>query len=497
MDTLPLLLGGFATALQPTYLAYALAGCLMGTLIGVLPGIGPAAGTAMLIPITGALDPTGSIIMLAAIYYGAMYGGTITSVLANTPGEAASAVTCLDGHRMARAGRAGPALAIAAIGSFIGGIVATAGLVLVALPLTRLALTFGPPEIFALLLVGLAMVTALASRSILRAMVAAVLGMLIAQIGIDPVMGTARFTFGRPELYEGVSIIAVVMGLFGIAEILANAERRGGDVFAAPLGSLWLGRGDLRRAAAPIGRGTAIGFLLGLVPGLGAMIPTFLAYAVEKRLSKTPERFGTGMIEGVAAPETANNAYANAALIPLFTLGIPSSPTIAVLMGAFMVNGLIPGPALFVEHAAFAWAVIASLVIGNAMLLVLNLPLVPLWVGLLRIPYPILAAIIVVFCVVGVYSVNSSPFDIWVMLVFGALGYGLRKVDIPVAPMVLTLVLTPLIERTLRQSLEMSGGDPTIFIERPLTLGLLAAAAAVLLVAGLDLLRGLRGDSEI
>ncbi len=496
MDTLALLAGGFATALQPANLAFALAGCLMGTLIGVLPGIGPAAGTAMLIPLAGALDPTGSIIMLAAIYYGAMYGGTITSVLANTPGEAASAVTCLDGHAMARAGRAGPALAIAAIGSFVGGMIATAGLILVALPLTRVALTFGPPEVFALLATGLAMVTALASRSALRALVAAVLGMLVAQVGIDPVMGTARFTFGRGELYEGVSIIAVVMGLFGIGELLANVERRASPDFAPEIGRMWLSRADARDSAGAVLRGTAIGFLLGLVPGLGSMVPTFLSYAVEKKLSPTPERFGTGMIQGVAGPETANNAYANAALIPLFTLGIPSSPTIAVLMGAFMVNGLVPGPTLFTEHGAFAWAVIASLVVGNAMLLVLNLPLVPLWVSLLRVPYPVLACIVVVFCVIGVYSINNSTFDIWVMLLFGVAGYAFRKVDLPVAPMVLTLVLTPLMERTLRQSLEMSGGDMWIFAERPLAAALLALALGVLALSALNFLRAVRADSE-
>lgn len=497
MDTLSLLIGGFSTVLQPTYLAYAFVGCLLGTMVGVLPGIGPAAGTAILIPVTAALDPTGSIIMLAAIYYGAMYGGTITSVLVNTPGEAASAVTCLDGYQMAKAGRAGPALAIAAIGSFIGGIVATIGLVVLALPLTRLALTFGPPEIFALLTVGLALVTALASQSIVRALVAAILGMMIAQVGIDPVMGTGRFTFDRPELFDGFNIVAVVMGLFGIGEILLNVDGKARGVFAPAVGSLYLSREDAQASIGPIGRGTAIGFFLGLIPGLGSMIPTFLAYAVEKRVSRTPEKFGTGMIEGVAAPETANNAYANAALIPLFTLGIPSSPTIAVLMGAFMMNGLIPGPSLFVEHSQFVWAVIASLVVGNAMLLVLNLPLIPLWVSLLRVPYPILVTVIVVFCVVGVYSIGNSIFDVWVMLGFGVLGYVLRKLDIPVAPMVLTLVLTPLMERSLRQSLEMSGGEFSIFTERPLALTLLVLATLALVLSSLRVLRGLRADSDV
>jgi putative tricarboxylic transport membrane protein len=497
METLQLLLAGFATVLQPGNLAFALMGCILGTMIGVLPGIGPAAGTAILIPVTTALDPTGSIIMLAAIYYGAMYGGTITSVLVNTPGEAASAITCLDGYQMARKGRAGPALAVAAVGSFIGGMIATLGLVVVALPLTRLALTFGPPEIFALLVIGLALVTALASRSILNALVAAVFGMLVAQVGTDPVMGTARYTFGKQELLDGFGIVAVVMGLFGIGEILLNAEKRARNIFAPNVGSLYLSREDVRASAAPIARGTIIGFSLGLIPGLGSMIPTFLSYAVEKRVSKTPEKFGTGMIEGVAGPETANNSYANAALIPLFTLGIPSSPTIAVLMGAFMINGLIPGPSLFVEHSQFVWAVIASLVVGNAILLVLNLPLIPLWVMLLRIPYTILITIVIVFCVIGVYSVRNSVFDIWVMLAFGVIGYGMKKLDIPLAPMVLTLVLTPMMESTLRQSLEMSAGDPLIFTERPLALTLLGLAALVLVLSSLRLMRSVRTDSEV
>ena len=491
------LLGGLVGLLTFKNMALLVLGCGLGTFIGMMPGLGPVTAISLLVPAVLSLEPASAMVLLAAIYYGAMYGGTITSVLANTPGEAASAVTCIDGYAMARAGRAGPALAIAAIGSFVGGIVATIGLVVVAMPLTRLALGFGPPEIFALLAVGLAMVTALASRSAIRALVAAVLGMLVAQVGIDPVMGTARFTFGRSELYEGVSIIAVVMGLFGLGEVLANVERRAARASAPAIGSLWLTRRDARDSAGPVARGTAIGFVLGLVPGLGSMVPTFLSYAVERKLSPTPERFGTGMIQGVAGPETANNAYANAALIPLFTLGIPSSPTIAVLMGAFMVNGLVPGPALFTEHAAFAWAVIASLIVGNAMLLVLNLPLVPLWVSLLRIPYPVLACVVLAFCVIGVYSVNNSAFDVWVMLFFGAAGYGFRKLDLPVAPMVLTLVLAPLMERTLRQSLEMSGGDMSIFLERPLAACLLAAAIGVLVLSALSVLRTARADSEV
>jgi len=491
-------MGGFATVLQPTYLMFAFAGCVVGTLIGVLPGIGPAAGTAILIPVTATLDPTGAIIMLAAIYYGAMYGGTITSVLINTPGEAASAVTCLDGYQMAKRGRAGPALAISAIGSFIGGIVATMGLVLMALPLTRLALKFGPPEVFALLVVGLSLVTGLASHSLLRALIAAVIGLMLAQIGIDPVMGAPRFTFGSLDLFDGFGIIPVVMGLFGIGEILLNLETRAKGVFDTKVGSLLLSKKDIKDSAMPIARGTVMGFFLGLVPGLGSMIPTFLSYAVEKRVSKTPERFGTGMIEGVAGPETANNSYANAALIPLFTLGIPSSPTIAVLMGAFMMNGLIPGPALFIEHSEFVWAVIASLCVGNAMLLILNLPFIPAWVALLRVPYTILLVLILGFCVIGVYSLRNSVFDIGSMLGFGIVGYLFKKLDIPLAPLVLTLVLGPMMESGLRQSLEMSSGDLSIFFTRPIAATLLVLAAVVIVTSSLRAFSAIRGaDSEI
>ena len=491
-------MGGFATVLEPSNLLFALVGCILGTVIGVLPGIGPAAGTAILIPVTATLDPTGAIIMLSAIYYGAMYGGTITSVLINTPGEAASAVTCLDGYAMAKAGRAGPALAIAAIGSFIGGTVATMGLVLLAMPLTRLALTFGPPEIFSLLVVGLSLVTGLASQSLLKALLAAVLGLLITQVGIDPVMGAQRFTFGTVELMDGFGIVPVVMGLFGISEILKNVETGGSEVFNTKTGSLRLSRRDLRASAGPIGRGTVIGFFLGLIPGLGSMVPTFLSYACEKRLSKTPERFGTGMIEGVAGPETANNAYSNAALIPLFTLGIPSSPTIAVLMGAFMMNGLVPGPGLFTDHAAFVWAVIASLVVGNAMLLVLNLPFIPVWVAILKVPYSIMIVIVFSFSVIGVYSLRNDVFDIGVMLAFGILGYVFKKTDIPAAPLILTLVLGPMMESRLRQTLEMSGGDFSILFTQPISAALLAIAALAIASSTLRAVRVVRGaDSEV
>lgn len=497
MDSLGLLMQGFGTALQPGYLLFALVGCLLGTLVGVLPGIGPAAGTAILIPITATIDPTGSIIMLAAIYYGAMYGGTITSVLINTPGEAASMVTCFDGYAMAKQGRAGPALAISAIGSFAGGMVATLGLVVLALPLARLALSFGPPEMFALLVVGLSFVTGLASKSVVRALIAATLGLLLAQVGIDPVMGTQRYTFGMIDLLDGISIVPVVMGLFGIGEILSTIEKPLATAARHKVTSLFPTKRDLKDSVGPVVRGTGIGFFLGLIPGLGALVPTLLSYAAEKRLSKTPERFGNGAIEGVAGPETANNAYANAALIPLFTLGVPGSPTTAILMGAFMINGLVPGPTLFVEHAQFVWAVIASLCVGNFILLVLNLPFIPLWVALLRIPYSIMVAVILGFCVIGVYSLENSAFDIWLMLAFGVIGYLFKKLDIPVAPMVLTMTLGPLIERALRQSLEMSGGDPSIFLSRPISATLLVVAVLAITLSSWRIFGSIKSDAEL
>lgn len=491
-------MGGFATALQPTNLIFAVMGCLLGTMIGVLPGVGPAAGTAILIPITFVLEPTPAIIMLAAIYYGAMYGGTITSVLINTPGEAASAITCLEGYEMSKRGRGGAALSIAAIGSFVGGSVATMGLVLVALPLTELALKFGPPEFFSLMVVGLSLVTGLAGKSLVRALIAAIFGLLIAMVGIDPVMGAPRFTFGITEMLDGFNFVPVVMGLFGISEILLNAESEARRVFDTKMSSLIPSLQDLKDSAGAIARGTGIGFFLGLIPGVGAVVPTFMSYVAERRVHKHPEKFGTGIIQGVAGPETANNSYANAALIPLFTLGIPGSPTIAILMGAFMMNGLIPGPFLFKEHSDFVWAVIASLYIGNVILVILNLPLIPMWVAILRIPYSILFALILGFCVVGSYSLDNSVFDVGVMTIFGIIGYLFKKVDIPQAPVALTLILGPLMERGLRQSLEISRGDFTIFFTRPISATLLAIAVIFIVVTTLQLAAQVRGaDAQV
>lgn len=482
MEAFSDLMMGFSIAMTPQNLLFALMGCMFGTLVGVLPGLGPSAGTALLIPLTFNLPPISAIIMLAAIYYGSQYGGTITSVLLNVPGEASSAITCIDGYQMAKQGRAGAALSIAAIGSFIGGTIAVVGLV-AATPLTRFALQFGPVEFFGLMALGLTLVTGLAGKSMVKALMSGMFGLLLGTIGMDPAQGAPRFVFfDRMELLDGLGFITVIMGLFGVGEVLVNAERTFKPIVSTKMSSLVPTVKDLRDSAMPILRGTAVGFLLGLVPGMTGSACSFSSYIVEKRVSRTPEKFGTGMIEGVAGPETANNAHANAAMIPLFTLGIPGSATVAILMGAFMMNGLIPGPFLFVEHPDVAWAVIASMYIGNVMLLVLNLPLIGIWVSFLRIPYSILFAVILSFMVLGAYSVDNNSFDIMVMLLFGVVGYLMRKMDIPLAPAVLTLILGPLMEKSLRRSLEMSQGDFGIFLDSPIAMVLLILAGLVLLV---------------
>jgi putative tricarboxylic transport membrane protein len=487
MEGLQLLLNGFAGALSLQNLLFALAGCVLGTLIGVLPGLGPAAGTAILIPLTFTLDATGAIIMLSAIYYGAMYGGTITSVLINVPGEAASVVTCIDGYQMARQGRAGTALGIAAIGSFVGGVFASLALAVVAPPLVRFALSFGPPEFFALMFLGLCLVTGLAGQSLLAALLMTVMGLLLSLIGLDPVRGAPRFAFGVADLYDGLGFVPVVMGLFGVAEILLIVESPFRRVVETRLEGLLPNRAEWKRSVGAIWRGTGIGFVLGLIPGVGAVIPTFMAYILEKRLSKHPEKFGTGVVEGVASPESANNAYANASMIPLLVLGVPSSPTIAILMGAFIINGLTPGPFLFQERPDLVWTVIASFFTGNVILLILNLPLVGLWAKLLRVPYQYLCVGTLLFCIVGAYSLKGAVFDVGVMLAFGVVGYFCRKLDLPLAPAVLALILGPFMEKSLRTSLEMSGGDFSIFLTRPISATLIVCAALIVVVSTLKI----------
>ena len=482
MDTLNELLGGFAAAMTWQNLIFAFLGCLLGTIIGVLPGIGPVAGVALLIPLTLNLDPAGAIIMLCAIFYGTAYGGTITSVLLNTPGEAASAITTIDGYAMTKAGKAGAALTIAAVGSFVGGTIATIGLVAAAKPLGELGLLVGPPEFFALMVVGISLLVALAGKSMVKAIISGALGLLIAMVGIDPVAGAPRFTFGMDRLLDGVSFVAVIVGVFGLSELLS--QRKGSQtpaVHAPNLRSLLPTGKEWRRSAPAMARGTGIGFGLGLIPGMTGSVSSLLAYGAEKKFSRHRNELGKGAIEGVAGPETANNSHANAALIPLFTLGIPASPTIAVLMGAFLQQGLTPGPTLFTEHSDIAWAIIASLFIGNLLLLLLNVPLVGLWTSILRVPPTILTAVILLFMVIGAYTINFSVFDVFVMIGFGLLGLALRHLDIPLAPMVLTLVLGPLMERSLRESLEISQGNFGIFVDRPISAVLIGLGLLIVL----------------
>jgi putative tricarboxylic transport membrane protein len=473
---------GFSVTLAPANLFACFVGVFVGTLIGVLPGIGPVATMSLLLPVTYAMSPTASIIMMAGVYYGAMYGGSTTSILVNIPGEAASVVTCLDGYQMARQGRAGPALGIAAMGSFIAGTLSVLGIMLLAPPLTAVALRFGPPEIFTLLLLGFTMVTYLTAGSKLKAVAMALLGMLLGTVGLDPITSTPRFTYGSLTLGDGLGLVPIIMGLFGISEVLVNIEKGiQQEVFQTRIKGLWPTREDWRRSAAPIARGSGLGFFLGILPGIGAIIPTFISYALEKRVSKYPERFGTGVIEGVAAPEAANNAATGGAMIPLLTLGIAPNVVMAVLLSAFLIHGVQPGPLLIREHPEIFWGVVASMYVGNVMLLVLNLPLIGLWVQLLRVPYGILFPLILVFCVIGVYSESGNPWDIIVMLAFGGLGYLMRKFDFEPAPMVLAFVLGRMAEESFRQSLLMSRGRIDILLTRPIATTFLVVAILVML----------------
>ncbi|MEH7224675.1 tripartite tricarboxylate transporter permease [Bacillus sp. JJ1566] len=471
MDTLMYLLSGFETALTWTNLLYCLIGVTFGMFIGVLPGLGPTAGTALLLPLTFALEPISAIIMLSGIYYGAMYGGTITSVLINTPGESASLITCLDGHPLAKQGRAGVALGIAGIGSFIGGCISIIGLILVGPPLAKLALNFGPPEFFAMVFLGLALLLGLMGKSIVKGLLGALFGLSLAFIGQDLSSGVLRFTFGQTHLMSGIDFIAIAMGLFGLSELFLNAESKLSANAEKPpkVQGLLPRREEWKPTMKSIGRGSILGFFIGLIPGTNSVIPTILSYSMEKKLAKDPSRFGKGALEGVAGPETANNSYSGGALIPLFTLGIPSSPTIAVLLGAFVMHGLTPGPALFQDNPTFVWAVIASMFIGNAILLMMNLPMANLWAKITLVPFRILFPIILIITIVGTYALNNSMFDVGAMLVFGILGYFLKKADFPLAPIILAFVLGGLMEQTLIQSLTIFRGDFFEFFMRPIS----------------------------
>ena len=483
MDFLSSLGHGFAVALTPWNLFYAVIGATLGTAIGVLPGLGAPATIALLLPVTYGMDPTGAVIMLAGVFYGAMYGGSITSILLNIPGEAASVVTCLDGYQMARQGRAGPALGICAIGSFIAGTLGIVGLALLAPPLARFALSFGPPENFALVILGLLMAVCLSEGSPLKGLIMVVLGLLIGMVGLDPVQGAERFTFGLPRLTDGVDFVVVTMGLFGVAEVLSNlAVPEVREVFKTTLRGLLPSREEWRRSLPAVGRGSLLGFFIGILPGGGAIISSFIAYAVEKRLSPHPEKFGTGIIEGVAAPEAANNAAASSSFIPLLTLGIPGNAAIAMILVALMIHVIRPGPQLIQEHPDLFWGTVASMYIGNLMLLALNLPLVGLWVKLLEVPYRYLAGLVVVMCIVGAYSVSNTAFDVGLMVFFGVLGYIFRLGGFPAAPLVLAMILGPRLELSLQQSLIASRGNPLVFVERPIAATLLAATTLLVLL---------------
>lgn len=475
---------GLQVAFQPMNLIYCFLGVFIGTLVGVLPGLGPAAAIALLLPSTFALSPVASIIMLAGIYYGAMYGGSTTSILVNIPGEAASVVTCLDGHAMARHGRAGPALGIAAFGSFIAGTVSILILTLLAPLLVKVTLSFGPPEYFALMVLGTTLVTYFTEGSMVKAIMMALVGVILGSVGVDSISGRTRFTFGIQTLMDGVGLVPVIMGLFGVSEVLLNLEHLAHQsrVYAEPSGGLLPNREDWRRSAIPIARGSLVGFFLGILPGAGAIIASLASYATERRFSKHPEQFGNGAIEGVAGPEAANNAAAGGAFIPLLTLGIPANPVMAILLGALMIHGLQPGPLLMKSAPELFWGIIASMYVGNAMLLVLNLPLIGIWTRLLRVPYALLFPFVLLFCLIGSYSVSNNVGDGIIMWVFGVLGYLLKKFDYEAAPLILAMVIGPMMEEALRQSLILSAGSFKIFVERPITAGLILAAALLLIL---------------
>ena len=481
MEILNNLATGFAVALTPINLLYCFLGSFIGTAIGVLPGLGPPATIALLLPVTYGIPATSAVILLAGIFYGAMYGGSTTSILLNIPGEAASVVTCLDGYQMARQGKAGAALAISAFGSFIAGTVSIVGLMLLAPPLAAFAIKFGPPENFALLVLGLTMVGYLAGGSMTKGLLVACLGLLLGTVGLDPIMGTQRFTYGVFKLSEGFEFILVAMGLFGIGEVLVNVEQNvKADVFQTTIRGLLPNREEWRTSAAPIARGSLLGFFIGVLPGGGAIISSFISYALEKKLSRHPERFGKGAIEGVAAPESANNSAATGSFIPLLTLGIPGNASIAMIFAALLIHGVRPGPLLVAEKPEVFWGLVASMYIGNIMLLVLNLPLIGLWVKLLRVPYPLLAPLILVFVVIGAYSVNNSVFDVGISIAFGFFGYLMRKFDFEPAPLVLAMILGPQLEASLRRSLIYSRGDLGIFFQRPIAATLMALALLML-----------------
>ncbi|MGB4227219.1 MAG: tripartite tricarboxylate transporter permease [Candidatus Dechloromonas phosphoritropha] len=498
MELLDNLAIGFGTALTLQNLFYAFAGCLIGTLIGVLPGVGPVATLAMLLPATYALEPTSALIMLAGIYYGAQYGGSTTAILVNLPGESSSVVTCLDGYQMARQGRAGAALGTAAIGSFIAGTFATVLVAAFAPPLTELAFKFGPAEYVSLMLLGLIGAVVLASGSLVKAIGMIVLGLLLGLVGTDVNSGVSRFSFGIPELADGIGFVAVAMGVFGFAEIIANVEKKGQrEVLTSNVGSVMPNVKEMKEAAPAVARGTLLGSILGILPGGGALLAAFAAYAVEKKLAgpNADPPFGKGNIRGVAGPESANNAGAQTSFIPMLTLGIPPNAVMALMIGAMTIHNIQPGPQVMTSNPTLFWGLIASMWIGNLMLVILNLPLIGLWIQLLKVPYRLLYPAILAFCCIGVYSINNTTFDVFMTVFFGALGYLFYKLRCEPAPLILGFILGPMMEENLRRAMLLSRGDPTTFVTSPLSLGLLLAALALLGIATLPAIKSKRQET--
>lgn len=481
MEMFHQLLFGLGVALHPLNLLYCFFGVLVGTLVGVLPGVGPPAALSLLLPVTFYVPPASAMILLAGIAYGAMYGGSTTSILVNIPGEAASVVTCLDGYQMARKGRAGPALGMCAFGSFIAGTITIFFLIFLAPILADWALKFGPPEYFALMVMGLSIMVYLAQGSMINALLMVCFGLFLGCVGLDPMTAIPRFIYHTTTLMDGVGLVQVVIGLFGVSEVLINVEKTfKQEIFDTKVKRLFPNREDWRRSLLPIGRGTFLGFFLGVVPGMSVVIPTFVSYVIEKKLSKYPEKFGTGVIEGVAGPESANNAAATGTLVPTLSLGIPTGASTALLLGALMIHGLQPGPLLIKEAPDVFWGLMASLYVGNAMLLVLNLPLIGLWVKILRIPYHYLFSLILLLCVVGSYITNNNPYDVIVMGIFGLVGYLMKKFNYEAAPLVLALVLGPMMEKAFKRSLMLSDGHFGIFFTRPISAAFLILGLLVL-----------------
>ena len=487
MDIFSGLFVGFKVCMIPINFLYCFLGVFVGTLIGVLPGIGPVGTMSILLPITFGVEPATGIIMLAGIYYGAMYGGSTTSILVNIPGEAASVVTCLDGYQMARKGRAGPAIGMSAIGSFIGGTFSLIGLMFFVTALSEIALKFGPPEYFALMCLGITTVAYLTKGSLTKGIVMAIVGLLLGCVGTDLMSGKLRFDFGIPDLADGIGLVPMAMGLFGISEVLTNIEKSlKRIVYETKVKNIFPNANDWKRSAMPIVRGSFIGFFLGILPGGGSILSSFVSYSVEKRISKNPNKFGRGAIEGVAGPETANNAATGGAFVPLLALGIPSNIVMALLLGALLIHGVAPGPLLVVDHPDVFWGVIASMYIGNILLLVLNLPLIGLWIKLLKVPYGILFPLILLFTLIGAYSGRSSVFDIMIMIFFGIVGYILRKYEYEEAPLLLAFILGPMLETAFRQSMIMSNGHLSIFYARPIALICLILSVALFATAGIN-----------